>query len=177
MEIQKINWKVYIDDLGGLTPDDFFRVFNSWIPDSPEIFIDVADYQHVPEGPLVVLIGHHVSYALDQTDGSYGLLYSRNRDTDGSNEEKITNSLSEVMKACKRLEDESSFEGRLKFNPTKLLFVVNDRALAPNSEQTFAAIKADLERSIKSLFPASSPLLEHLDDPRKRFRVKVTLNS
>ena len=43
------------------------------------LLIDVADYAHVPDGPGVMLIGHDVDYAVDQSGGQTGLLVTRKR--------------------------------------------------------------------------------------------------
>jgi hypothetical protein len=173
VKIQKINWKLFIDDLGTLKPDDFFRVFNTWIPNSPEVFVDVADYHHVHDGPLVILVGHYVNYSLDTTGDRLGLLYSRNRELNSTNEEKIAQSLEEILKAGRRLKEDALISNQLKFNQQDLLFIINDRAIAPNTDETFNEIKPALEGVLTKRFNTNSFSLEHLKDPRQRFAVNI----
>ncbi len=53
--------------------------------------------------------------------------------------------------------------------------VVNDRVLASNTPETFAAAKPELEASLKALLGHGNFSLAPLDsDPRRRFGVLVT---
>ncbi|MBI4178603.1 hypothetical protein HY522_04145 [bacterium] len=173
MDIQKINWKVFLEDPAPADPDIFFRVFNTWIPDSPEIFVDVADYRHVHDGPLTALIGHHTDYWLDETDGRRGLLYNRRTRTEGSNKSKLTKSLRDILSACRRLEADPAFGGKLRFSGKELLFLINDRAIAPNTPETYRAVKPDLEEILARAAGGAESALEHLADDRRRFSVKI----
>ena len=58
-DLQRINIKFFLAADAELSPAEAFRVFNTWIPTTPdEVLIDVADYSHVPEGPVTLLVGH-----------------------------------------------------------------------------------------------------------------------
>ena len=58
-DLQRINVKLYLEDPTALSAKETFRIFNSWIPTTPdEVLIDVADYSHVPDGPVTLLVGH-----------------------------------------------------------------------------------------------------------------------
>lgn len=175
MDIQKINWKAFVQDPSAADPDAFFKVFNTWIPDSPEIFVDVADYQHAHDGPLTALIGHYADYWLDAADRRVGILYNRRLPADGSNAEKLQSSLRDLLRACARLERDPEFGGRLKFRTDELLFMINDRALAPNTPETFAAVRPDLEGVLTAVLGKNGFDLEHPAQPKKRFAVKITL--
>lgn len=174
MELQKINWKLYIADPAAADPAVFFKVFNTWIPDSPEIFIDVADYGHVHDGPTTVLVGHHEDYGLDATGRRAGLLYNRRQPMDGGNEEKVRTSLRSILKACLRIEQDPAFGGKVRFRTDELLFLINDRGIGPNTKETYGAVKPTLEKVLAKVFDGTVPVLEHLDDPRHRFAVKIT---
>ncbi len=173
MNLQKINWRIFFKDPAEARPDDFFRVFNTWIPDSPEIFIDVADYQHVHDGPLTVLIGHFADYALDETDRRRGLLYSCKRSLEGDTGDKIRTTLASVLKAADRLVKDPFFEGRLHFLTNELELIINDRAIAPNEDETFSALSPDLNRVMKSLYGEGGYQFNHLKNPKKRFAVRI----
>jgi len=53
MDIQKFAIKYFLEKGQSVEPETWFRTFNSWIPDEKdEVWIDVADYSHVREGPV-----------------------------------------------------------------------------------------------------------------------------
>ena len=103
MDLQYLNWKLYLENPAEAEPDEWFKVFNGWIPDSPEIFIDVADYKHVQDGPVTVLVGHYVNLSLDAGGRTLGLLYDYKHPMAGSNEEKLKSSLLGLLRAALRL--------------------------------------------------------------------------
>lgn len=173
MNLQKINWKICFKDAVTAKPDLFFKVFNTWIPGSPEIFVDVADYQHVHDGPLVLLAGHYVDYALDATDRRLGLLYSRKQAMEGASGEKVRLSLLDLLKATQRLEEDPAFGGTLKFTTNELLLIVNDRALTPNTPASFSELKPILQEILSKTFGSKEFNLEHLSHPKQRFSVKI----
>lgn len=175
MNLQKINWKIFFKNPSVAKPDDFFCVFNSWIglSDNPEIFIDVADYQHVHDGPVTILIGHYADFALDDSDRKRGLLYSRKRGEIGGNQEKLNRSLAAALKGAERLEKDPIFGGKISFKTSELQLIVNDRALAPNTSQTFQSLKPDLDKFCTSIFGVGDYSLKHLSHPKQRFSVLI----
>ena len=94
IDLQKINIKFYLAEDTVLSPEDAFRIFSQWIPETPdETLIDVADYQHVPQGPKTVLVGHEANYSFDNTDGRYGLLYRQKAAASGPNTDRLKSAL------------------------------------------------------------------------------------
>ena len=176
VDIQKIIWKAFIADPAAADPDIFFKVFNTWIPDSPEIFIDVADYSHTHDGPVTALVGHHEDYWLDAAEGRMGFLYNRRLPMDGSNEEKLTSSLRSFLFACRKIEQSPDFKGRMKIRTDEFLFMINDRALAPNTAETFAAVKPELHNLFSRLLGDVGFSMEHPSNPRRRFGAKITVS-
>lgn len=174
LDLQYLNWKVYLDNPAEAEPDEWFKVLNDWIPDAPEIFIDVADYKHVQDGPVVILVGHYVNYSLDATGRRLGLLYDYKHPLEGSNEDKIKSGLLGLLRVAKRLEDEAGFKHKPKFKASELRFIVNSRAIAPNGPETLAAVKPELDKVLAKAFGSDGYSLEHLADPRQRFMVQVT---
>ena len=64
MQAQKLQVKFFAN--AEISETALVPVFHDWIrervvPD--ELLIDVADYSHVPDGPGVMIIGHHADYA------------------------------------------------------------------------------------------------------------------
>lgn len=171
MNLQNINWKIFFKNPAALSPEEFFRVFNGWIPDSPEIFIDVADYKHVGDGPVIAIIGHYVNYVLDLDKGRLGLLYDYKQHVEGSNEEKLRHSFLELLHAAKRLEGEEGFSAPPRFSLDEAVFTVNNRALAPNSKETETALTPDLARFFGKLYGDDGFELLAEPDLRRRFGV------
>ena len=176
MNLQYLNWKIYLDNPAEAEPDEWFKVLSAWIPDAPEIFIDVADYQHVQDGPVTLLVGHYVNYSLDATGRRLGLLYDYKHPIEGSNEDKIRSSLIGVLRVAQRLEADPGFpaSGKPRFKAGELRFIVNSRAAAPNIADTLEAVKPDLVRVLAQAFGGDGFSIEHLADPRQRFSVQVT---
>lgn len=137
------------------------------------MLIDVADYLHVPEGPGMVLIGKEADYSMDNSDNRWGLRYNRKTALDGCNQDRLLQALKSTLQGCERLENDDRLKGKIKFCLNEFELFINDRALAPNTETTLQASKADLEACFKKLFASDAFNLEHNPDPRVRFGVTV----
>jgi hypothetical protein len=175
MNIDHINIKIfarqpYPADLGDAIP-----VFHHWIQDQilDELMIDVADYRHIPGGPGVMLVGDAADYRLDQAFGRLGLLYHRKRPAQGSLEDKLRDAFASAIAACQLLEEDPMFRGKLGFDAGQCEVIINDRLLAPNTDETWQALKPDLERFFNHLYGENAYTLEHVGERRERFRVAV----
>jgi hypothetical protein len=176
MEPTKFQVKVYAKDKD-VDLEKLIPVFHEWIREkkiSDELLIDVADYAHVPQGPGVVLIGHQSDYYLDMADDRPGLLYSRKRGYDGDFQGGIEDAFKRALAACKMLEEESGLG--LEFATDEVLFRVQDRLSAPNSDTTFDAYKPALEKTTSALFGGSASL-ERVGTPRAPFAVRIQTGS
>src|SRR5579871_4261961 len=137
--IQHINIKIFVKRPSSVKLSDAVPVFHRWIRDSlcPEMLIDVADYEHVHEGPGILLIAHEANYSLDQRDGRLGLLYNRKAALDGTFQDRLAQAHKAALAACDRIEQEPEFRGSLIFDRNSIEFFVNDRLLAPNTDETW----------------------------------------
>src|SRR5439155_26999201 len=80
MNAQKLCIKLFLKDPAQLHGVKLVPIFQSWIQMhaiEDHLAIDVADYEHVPDGPGTVLVTHEANFALDNTGGRPGLLYQR----------------------------------------------------------------------------------------------------
>ncbi len=179
MDLQHINVKIYVDDELTVDPARFIEVFHRWIRERTleELLIDVADYRHVPDGPGVLLIGHEADYSMDNRSGRYGLRYNRKAPLEGSNQDRFLQAMRSAAHACRLLEAEFKTEGPLKFSRQHFELFINDRALAPNTPETYTACWPELEAFLKTLLGGRDEfsLKHHSSDPRSRFGVSVTL--
>ncbi len=178
MLLQHINVKIPVEGDLNVDPGRFIEVFHRWVANQVvdgELLIDVADYQHVPAGPGVVLVGLESDYSIDQTDGRYGLRYNRKGLIDGTNAARFHQALTAAATACQLLETEFANDGPLKFSRKAFELFVNDRALAPNTPETFAACRPELESFLAKALGHRDFALEHDTNPRRRFGVRVSL--
>ena len=178
MELQHVNVKIYVDGDLEVDPERFIDVFHRWVAEqsAQELLIDVADYRHVPAGPGVVMVGHEADYAMDNAGGRFGLLYNRKAPLGGSNEDRLRQALKSAAHTCRLLEAEFEQDGLLKFSRYEFEIIINDRALAPNTDDTFNSCKAELHSFLKTALGHDQFNLERQsDDPRCRFAVTVKL--
>ena len=174
MDLQRIEIKFYLEDESSISAEDAFRVFNAWIPEtSGETLVDVADYSHVPDGPGTLLVGHEQNYALDRTDRRFGLYCSRKREVDGEIEDRLRSVLVTALQACRRLERESEFAGKLRFRGDELLLTVNDRLNAPNTEETAAVLEPHFRSVLGSMYTGAEVSIARDPDPGQRFNLRV----
>jgi len=175
MELQHINVKIYVD--GGLKVDPvrFIEVFHQWIQEDvlEELLIDVVDYRHVAAGPGLLLVAHEADYSLDNSGNRYGLRYNRKAPLNGSNQDRFLQAFRAAANACRLLEDRFAEEDSLKFSRQEFELFVNDRALAPNTPETFATCKPELEAFLEQLLSHSKFTLERRSDRRSLFGVSV----
>lgn len=173
MELQHLNVKIFVDGELKVDLQRFIETFHRWVSAQvlDEMLIDVADYRHVPHGPGVVLIGLDADYGMNQTGGRFGLLHNRKAPVEGTNADRLRQALTAAASVCLRLESE--MEG-LRFSRTEFDLFINDRALAPNTAETFAACGDELTSALQGLLGHDDFELSYeVGDPRRLFTVAV----
>jgi hypothetical protein len=176
MDPHKLQLKIYLtpESARALDPEALIPVFHRWIKQRllPELTIDVANYRHVPQGPGVVLIGHGSDYFLDEGEGRPGLLHNRKR-AGLAPGERLGDLVRRTLHAASLLERDLALTGKIKFATNELLFRVNDRLAAPNSDATFAALRPELDALAKQLFAAPFELAR-VGGAKELFAVRIT---
>ena len=156
MDAKRLDVKLFVADGSRVEPAELIPVFHGWIQRSAvkdELLIDVADYEHVVDGPGVLLVGHEGQYGYDRSKGKDGLLYSQRRaQIDGGFREALVYTLRHALSACALLEKEEALAGRLKFNGQQLLIRINDRLRAPNTPETWKAVEPDVRAVLGRVF-------------------------
>jgi hypothetical protein len=102
-----------------------------------------------------------------------GLRYVRKTTVEGGNEAVLAQALREIDRARTLLDGDPAFAGRLRFNTRSLELRVNDRLLAPNHADTFAAVEPILQRYFASQAGTGGVQLTFHPDLREAFRVTV----
>ena len=115
--VQRIGLKVFLDDGAVLSPRDVIPVFHRWIQTRAVdgMLIDVADYAHLPTGPLVLLVAHEGRYVLDRGDDRLGLQYVRTQPLDGRLETRLRTVAGMLVRAARLLESDATLPGPVRF--------------------------------------------------------------
>lgn len=175
MDALQLQVKFYVEDASGLALNEFIPVFHRLIQTHAldELLIDVADYSHVHRGPGVLLVCEAANYFMDASDGRLGLLYAGKRGAAGSFGGRIAAAFRSALAACRKLEEDPSLAGRIRFRGDETLFRIANRLLAPNTDETFERVKPELERFLRRLHPGATVTLERRKDARSLFAVTV----
>lgn len=175
MQIQHVNVKLLVHDLGEADLEPLIPVFHNWIENQngDELLIDVADYRHVHGGPGIVLIGHEANYSVDNTGNRWGIRYNRKAVLDGSNQDRLTQAARAALAACRRLEEEPRLGGKLRFDGREIELFINDRLAAPNTTETRAAADPEFQEFFRKLFGGKEYSISYASEPRALFTANV----
>ena len=174
MVSSRFNLKVFLAEWN-VTPEETFKTFNDWITETDgETLIDVADYSHVHEGPVTLLVGHDANYSIDTSNSELGLVYSRKQPLNGDPGSWLGSVFKSALSACLRLERDEKLQGRVKFRGDRFLLINNDRLHTPNSATSLEVLRSNLESFLNNLFDGSPTRVEHNTDKRKRLCITVS---
>lgn len=179
MDLQQINIKVFVTEDSTVNHTNFIKVFNRWMEEADsEDYLNYADYSHVDAGPGVLLILKQANYSIDSAFHEPGFLYNRKHNVEGDNAEKIRQALTETLSKCELLEASEELENAIHFNGGDILFMINNRNIAPNTAEAAEAIQADLEPVLKQMYGGDDFTIERTsEDARERFAVRISANS
>ena len=118
-----------------------------------------------------MLVAHEANIYLDRFDGKQGLTYARKTPLDGSFSDRLRFVFRAALEACQLLEADSALPG-VKFRVSEADFKINDRLLAPNTPETYASVKPDLEKFAKALY-GGNVTLEHRGNAKQLFEVAI----
>ena len=175
MDSQRIQVKIY--STGPQDPERFIPVFHRFIRDRvfDELMIDVADYGHVKDGPGVALIGHASDYFADQSEGRFGILYTRKREAPPP-AERLADAVRRALNGARLLEKEPGLEG-LRFATNEFLLRFTDRLRAPNDAATFSKLEAELEPLTDKLYGSGGVTIEKVGEARDVLSARVKASS
>ena len=176
--LQRVCAKLYADEPDGLRDEVFVPIFHEWIRKRAldAVLLDVADYTHAPDSPGVMLVGHDATYALDRSDGRFGLLVQRRRPHDGDSTTAIVVTLRGLFAVADGLESDRRLRSKLKFDRTSIRIEANDRLRAPNTDAGFEVFMPIVNDAVGRVFPeAPGNVTRVKNDPRDRLAVDVRL--
>jgi hypothetical protein len=168
-----INVKIFATPDSTVNWHDLIPVFHRWIRDNeiPGTPVDVTDYSHVPNGPGVLLIAHDAFFSVDNRAGQLGFLYNRRTPLEGDLAGKVREAYDSALTAARKLEKEVP---SLRFDATRFELFVNDRALAPNNEETDRAVRPVVEAVYAEKVGKPAQIAVGATDPRSLYRLEVT---
>ncbi len=149
----------------------FIPIFHEWIrlKSLKGTLLDVADYRHVPDGPGVMLVTHEINYAMDHTDGQFGLYAQRKLGPEPTHKDRILSLVRATATFGALLERDPRIAGHFVLEGGTFHYMANDRLQLPNTDEAFMVIQADLEAAAADLFPGQSVAITRLaNDPRSR---------
>ena len=153
MTPKRLSAKFFVTQSPDINLPDFLPVFQRWIQrDAVEgMLIDVVDYAHVHHGPGVILIGDEADYSLDLAEGRPGVLYTRKRAMPPALQDALQTAVRLALTAAQQLEQETTLKN-LSFDYSEIQLKFLDRLNAPNTAETFEALKAELQAFADSLY-------------------------
>jgi hypothetical protein len=173
MELQKLNVKIFTERPNSVPLTDFIDVFHGWIQATDGVYHDVADYSHMQAGPGIVLVANDSHVSIDESGNRRGLVFSQKAPLAGSNQAKLRAVLRAALENCRKLEAEPALRGKLRFAANEAVISLNDRLLGANAQESFDAIKGDVESVAAQLFGGAQVSLARDDDPRQRLNVHI----
>ena len=179
MDLQQINIKVFATADSHINYQNFIKVFNRWMEEADQDdYLNYADYSHTSSGPGVLLISKSANYSIDNAMNRHGFLYNRKHKIEGENREKIRRAFVETLTRCQRLENAEELENEVRFTSGEILFMINNRHIAPNTPEMFEAIKLELAPVLEQMYGDANFTLDcPSEDVRERFAIHISASS
>jgi hypothetical protein len=152
-----------------LDPEKVIPIWHRWIQEqslSGHLLIDVARYEHVSDGPLLVLVSHEANISFDDTNGRVGLVYQRKRPMDSEFAERLGRVLAATLEACSKLEMESELAGSVRFKTDELELKILDKLESPNDPATLKQLEPAIQAVLEKVFGTKGNLKQHVDAVR-----------
>jgi hypothetical protein len=176
LESPEVSVKLFVVDPAGVRLKELIPVFHRWIKEDlleDELQIDVANYEHVPKGPGIVLICDKAHYYFDVRAARAGLRYRGRREARATGADAVTWAFRSALHAARLLEADPALEGRYRFRTDEVEFGIYDRLLAPSDVGTLVAIRPELEEAVRTLYGTDDVAIELSSGPREPFMVTV----
>lgn len=175
MTIKRLSVKFFVKKPGEIDLAPLMEVFQRWIQQQrvEGLLIDVADYHHVHHGPGIVLIADEADYGFDTGEGRPGLLYTRKRQIPDSLQDALIECARLAIVACQNLEKERVMKGH-EFDYTEVKISFLDRLNLPNTGETFAQLKPEIEAFAAALYDDAEPDIVYTEgDSREALTITV----
>jgi hypothetical protein len=175
MDSQRYAFKLPVLLPCDVPPGDLILFFHRNIQEAlpGETYVDVTDYSHVTDGPGVMLICHEAHYSMDRAGGRLGLKCATKRGASGDIAERIRRVIKKTLRIAAAMEGHEVLGGRVRFDTSSAALSIEDRLLAPNNEETFAALAPVLAEVVTAAWGAP-PVLRRAGSPKECFQVEIS---
>jgi hypothetical protein len=173
---RRFSVKFFVTDPAQVELSKFVPIFQRWIQRQlvEGMLIDVAAYEHVFEGPGILLIGDEADYSLDIRDSRPGLMYTRKRQIEGTLPDVLRTTTRLALIAATKLAVEPTIKG-IAFDFSTVQITLLDRLHYPNTPEAFEAAKAEIQQFAGALYAGENTRLElAYSDPREPLSLIVT---
>ena len=112
-------------------------------------------------------------HGVDERGGRRGFLFSQKARLEGSNQERLARVFQTALENCRRLQAEPALQRKIEFRFDEFEITLNDRLLAPNGDESYQALKAEVEPFVSRLFGGAPVSLQQESDARRRVRLRI----
>jgi len=175
MELHKFGFKFFAADADKVDLLALIPVFHRWIQGNAlgDILIDVGDYSHVPAGPGIILVAHEGNYGFDENGNRRGVQYYSKQPLQGDLPTRLATVARKTLQAAQLLSQDAELNGTVRVPGNELQFFANDRLVAPNTDEAYAALEPALTAFLDRLYAGVPYSVERERDPRERLGVTV----
>lgn len=176
-DLYRVCVKIYAPEPEGITDDAavFVPIFHEWIREGALdlVFVDVADYAHVPDSPGIMLVTYETSFALDRSDGRFGLLAQRRTRFDGDAVTATAETLRQALRVAELLESDARLSGKLVFDRSVIRVESNDRLRTPNTDEGYEGFSDIARTAAEEVLGRPVTLARIENDPRDRLALTI----
>lgn len=174
MDIQRINVKLLATAPAGFKLDPFLAIFGRWRhEESPEVWVDLADYAHMAQGQGIAIVGKRGIYSVDETPPGIGLLYAGKKGFEGSDDARIIEAFRRCLRLTSALTAEAEYPPALELTPSRWELVFNDRLDTPNTDETDTRLRPAISAALDKLFGGGQYDLQREADPQRRYGFSI----
>ena len=178
-DLQRVCVKIYAPE-PEVDDQVYVPIFHDWVRErvfDDLILFDVADYAHVPESPGIVLVAHEAHFALDRSDGRFGLLIQRRVPGTGDSVESLAGLIRHGLDVAGRLEQDPRVGGKVAFDTSMFRIEANDRLRMPNTEDGYHAFEPIVRAAMERAFGGGQVTVVRVaNDPRDRLAAEVRIH-
>ncbi len=175
IDLQRIHLKLLAEAPTDFSLDPFLAVFARLRQDTanPEVWVDLADYAHMPKGAGILLAGHRGNFSVDLGDPGPGFLYAGKSGHEGSIEQRVLETFRRCLAIVEPLLAEPEYPSALQPAWDSWELVINDRLEAPNTDETDAELRPRIEAALDQLFASGGYTAEREPDPGRRYGFSI----
>ena len=176
MNLERFCLKFFARPDADIDDEIFITIFHEWIRYQKlgGVLLDVADYRHVPSGPGVMLMTHEINFALDRSDGRFGLFAQQKLSQAHNRRDQILTLVRAAVDFGALLESDWRVKRNLSLEGGQFQLMSNDRLLLPNTDSAYTNLLPDLETAAAIVYPGRDISVTRVEnDPRERLTAIV----